>query len=167
MNTDTGNRQGENEIDIRRALPDDVPGLVDSSAGLFAEDGATRDRLRNPQWPQDHGRPWIDGLLASPDALVLVAAERDGTVVGHLIGYFNASSPMWTGARTELISTYVSATHRGQGIGGRFVADFLAWSRDRGAERFHVSAYAANEDAIRFYRRHGFAPLSIELAADA
>jgi GNAT superfamily N-acetyltransferase len=167
MNTDTGNQRGDHEIVIRRALPEDVPGLVDSSAALFAEDGVTRDRLRDPQWPQDHGRPWIEGLLASPDALVLVAAGRDGTVVGHLIGHFNASSPMWTGPRSELVSTYVSPAHRGRGIGGRFVADFLGWSRDRGAERFHVSAYAANEDAVRFYRRHGFAPLSIELAANA
>jgi ribosomal protein S18 acetylase RimI-like enzyme len=30
-----------------------------------------------------------------------------------------------------------------------------------------VSAYAANESALRFYRRHGFAPLSIELSANA
>jgi hypothetical protein len=30
-----------------------------------------------------------------------------------------------------------------------------------------VSAYAVNEEAIRFYRRYGFASFSVELAADA
>jgi ribosomal protein S18 acetylase RimI-like enzyme len=37
----------------------------------------------------------------------------------------------------------------------------------RAFDRRGRSAYAANEAAIRFYRRHGFTPLSVELAADA
>jgi len=73
---------------------------------------------------------------------------------------------MWTAARAELVSTFVSASHRGQGIGTRLVEDFIAWSRDRGAARLHVSAYAANSAAIHFYQGHGFVPLSIELTVD-
>lgn len=155
------------DVEIRSAIPNDLPGLVASSGALFAEDGAVRDRLRNAEWPRDNGRPWIEGLLAVPDALVLVAADHDGNVVGHLIGQFHAASAMWTGARTELISTYVAPEHRSRSLGSRLVEAFFVWSRERGAERFHVSAYAANEAAIRFYRRHGFASLSIELAVDA
>ena len=155
------------DVAIRQPEPADLPGLEASSASLFAEDGATRDRLRNARWPQEHGRAWIDGLLSSPDALVLVAVGPYGDVVGHLIGCFYAASPMWLGARTELISTLVSPAFRRQTIGGRLVEAFFSWSRERGAERFQVSAYAANESAIRFYRRHGFAPLSVELAVDA
>jgi GNAT superfamily N-acetyltransferase len=155
------------DIDIGRATAADLPGLVASSAALFAEDGATRDRLRNAEWPRDNGQPWIEGLLGAPDALVLVAAGHDGAVVGHLIGHFAAASAMFTAARTELVSLYVRPEYRGQDIGGRLVEEFFGWSRERGAGRFHVSAYAANERAISFYRRHGFAPLSVELAADA
>jgi GNAT superfamily N-acetyltransferase len=154
------------DLDIRRASRKDVPGLAASSAALFAEDGAVRDRLRNAEWPRDYGRFWVEGLLAEPDALVLVAVSRSD-VVGHLIGHFYPASAMWTGARTELVSTYVSPGYRGRGLGGRLVEAFFDWSRGRGAGRFHVSAYAANESAIRFYRRHGFAPLSVELTADA
>lgn len=155
------------DIEIRRAGPDDVPGLVALTAALFAEDGALRDRLRNADWPRDNGRPWIEGLLTASDSLLLVAVGADGTAAGHLIGHFYAASAMWTGPRTELISMYVSPEYRRRNFGGRLVEEFFAWSRERGAERFHVSAYAANEAAIRFYRRHGFAPLSIELTADA
>lgn len=155
------------DIEIRRATVSDLPGLVASSAALFAEDGVARDRLRNGTWPRDNAGPWIEGLVTADDALVLVAAGLDGAVVGHLIGHYSGPSLMWTGARTELVSTYVAPGHRGADVGGRLVEAFFAWSRERGAERFHVSAYAANEAAIRFYRRHGFAPLSVELAADA
>jgi ribosomal protein S18 acetylase RimI-like enzyme len=155
------------DIDIRHATSADIPDLVALSAALFAEDGAARDRLRNADWPRDNGREWLAGLIAAPDSLVLVAVGEDGAVLGHLVGQFYPSSAMWTGARTELVSMYVSPANRGRRAGGRLVDAFFAWSGQRGAERSHVSAYAANESAIRFYRRHGFAPLTIELAADA
>ncbi|OLE21488.1 MAG: GNAT family N-acetyltransferase [Catenulispora sp. 13_1_20CM_3_70_7] len=153
------------DIEIRSATLDDLDGLAHDSAELFAEDGVTRDRLRDPDWPRDNDRPRLAGLIAAPDALVLVAVY-DGAVVGHLVGTFSAASSMWAAARAELVSTHVAASYRGQGIGGRLVEDFIAWGRDRGAARLHVSAYAANGSAIRFYQRYGFVPLSIELALD-
>lgn len=79
---------------------------------------------------------------------MLVAVGRDGHAVGHLIGHFSGASAMWTAARTELISMYVVPRYRGRNLGGRLVEAFFAWSRDRGAGRFHVFAYAANEAAI-------------------
>jgi len=41
-------------IEIRHAIVGRENGLVASCAALFAEDGV-RDRLRNPQWPSEHG----------------------------------------------------------------------------------------------------------------
>ncbi|NUR62120.1 MAG: GNAT family N-acetyltransferase [Catenulispora sp.] len=153
------------DIEIRPATLDDLDGLAKDSAELFAEDGVTRDRLRDPEWPRDNDRARLTGLIAAPDALVLVAVEA-GTVVGHLVGTFSPASSLWTAARAEVVGTHVAASHRGQGIGGRLVEDFIAWGRDRGAARLHVSAYAANSSAIRFYQRYGFVPLSIDLALD-
>ncbi|MBS2531275.1 GNAT family N-acetyltransferase [Catenulispora sp. NF23] len=153
------------DIEIRPATLDDLDGLTQDSADLFAEDGVTRDRLRDPEWPRDDIRTRCAGLIAAPDALVLVAVEDD-TVIGHVIGTFSPASSMWTAARAELVSTHVAVPYRGQGIGGRLVEDFTAWGRERGAVRLHVSAYTANDSAIRFYQRYGFVPLSIELALD-
>lgn len=96
---------------------------------------------------------------------MLVAVE-DGGVIGHLIGTFSPASSMWSAARAELVSTYVVASHRGQGIGSRLVEDFIVWGAQRGAARLHVSAYVANSAAITFYQRHGFVPLTMELTAD-
>jgi hypothetical protein len=39
---------GEHQVVVRPARVDDVQGLAASSAGLFGEDAATRDVLRNP-----------------------------------------------------------------------------------------------------------------------
>lgn len=151
-------------IEIRRAEAGDLNGLVASSAALFAEDGV-RDRLRNPQWPSEHGAAWIAELSVNPDALLL-AAVADGIVAGHLIGFYQPASPMWLGARAELVSMYVVPGLRGKGVGSRLVADFTAWAHERGVARLHVTAHTANDAAVRFYKRHGYAPLSTEFAVD-
>ena len=150
---------------VRTATADDVDGLVVCVAALFAEDGATRDRLRNPEWPALEGRDWCSGLLADPAVLVVVAAAGS-EVLGHLVGTYTKPSSMWLGARAELVSMFVDPRVRGEGVGSRLVAHFRDWARDRGAARIHVEAYAANEAALRFYRRQGFAPLSESLASD-
>ena len=150
---------------IRPATADDLSGVVASSAALFAEDAATRDPLRNANWPAMHGAQWCTELLADPQALVLVAAV-DGEVAGHLIGTFADPSDMWTGSKAELVSMYVRGDQRGQGVGGQLVDAFSEWAKKRGAVRLHVTAYAENEAALRLYRSRGFAPKSITLAQD-
>lgn len=147
---------------IRVAGGDDLDGLARSSAALFAEDGAARDRLRNPEWPSTYGPQWCADLVADPAALALVAAVGDD-IVGHLLGTYAEPSAMWTASRAELVSTFVMPSWRGQGVGGRLFGEFAAWARKRGASRLQVSAYAANHSAVRFYRRHGFVTLSTDL----
>jgi GNAT superfamily N-acetyltransferase len=153
------------EVQIRPAAVDDIGGLVESSTALFADDGATRDRLRNQGWPGMYAAQWCADHVADPAALVLVAVAAHD-IVGHLIGTFSEASAMWIAPRAELVSTLVSSSWRGQGVGSRLVEDFVAWARERGASRLQVEAYIANDGALRFYRRHGFMPLSTQLVMD-
>jgi GNAT superfamily N-acetyltransferase len=147
---------------IREATEADVDGLVASNSALFAADAAARDPLRNPRWPDAHAAGHVTETLANPDMLVLVA-EHDGAVVGHLTGAFLPASAMWTAPRAELFSMQVLAAWRDQGIGSQLVDRFKAWAHARGVAQLRVSAYTANEAALRFYRRHGFAPLDTTL----
>jgi GNAT superfamily N-acetyltransferase len=150
-------------VTIREATAADIDGLVASNSALFAADAAIRDPFRNPRWPDAHAAGHVTETLANPDMLVLVA-EHDGAVVGHLTGAFLPVSAMWTAPRAELFSMQVMAPWRDQGIGSQLVDRFKAWAHARGAAQLRVSAYTANEAAIRFYRRHGFAPLDTTLA---
>jgi len=150
---------------VREANMADIDGIVASGAGLLAEDGGTRDRLRNPDWSAAHGAEYAAKNLANPDMFLLVA-EHEGAVVGHLTGGYYPATEMWTAPRAHLISIYVMPPWRGQDIGAQFVERFKAWAKDRGAVQLRVTAYAANEGAIRFYQRHGFAPLETTLALD-
>jgi GNAT superfamily N-acetyltransferase len=153
------------DVVIREATTADIDGLVASNAALFAADAAARDPLRNPGWPEAHAAEHVAGTLADPAMLVL-AAEAGGAVIGHLTGVFLPASAMWTVPRAELFSMHVMAPWRGQGIGSRLVGRFRAWAGARGVGQLRVSAYTANEGALRFYRRHGFTSLDTTLTLD-
>ena len=75
----------DHEPTVRPARPEDIPGLVASSAGLFAEDAGTRDPSVDVDWPRRHGAESSAAALADPARLVL-AVDHGGEVVGHLTG---------------------------------------------------------------------------------
>lgn len=152
-------------MEIRPATTEDLAGVVASSAALFAEDAGSRDALRNQNWPAKHGAQWCAELLTDPQALVLVA-QLEGEVAGHLIGMFSEPSDMWLGSKAELVSMYVRGDVRGQGVGGQLVDAFVEWAKGRGAARMNVTAYADNATALRLYESRGFAPKSVTLAID-
>ena len=149
-------------VTVRRASVADIEGLVASITGLFAED-SVRDELRNPGWPQAHAADDEARNVANADMLVLLA-DVDGSVIGHLTGGFYPASAMWTRPRAHLISLHVMAAWRGQHVGALLVEYFRSWAKEKGAVQLRVTAYTANTGAIRFYQRHGFAPLETTLA---
>jgi GNAT superfamily N-acetyltransferase len=151
-------------VTVRTATVADIDGLVASITGLFAED-SVRDELRNPGWPQAHAADDEAENVANPDILVLLA-ERDGSVIGHLTGGFYAASAMWTKPRAFLISMHVIPAWRGRHVGAQLVEYFRSWAKEKGAAQLRVTAYTANSGAIRFYQRQGFAPLETTLAVD-
>jgi ribosomal protein S18 acetylase RimI-like enzyme len=150
---------------IRPATPADLDALVASSEGLFAEDAATRDPLRNPAWPKTHARKTYADNLTNPNMLVLVA-DVDDTVVGHLTAGYYPASDMWLAPRADLISFYLQPAHRSAGIGTQLAEAFKTWAKTRGATQLRVTAYATNKPAIRLYQHLGFTPLEITLASD-
>jgi len=57
---------------------------------------------------------------------------------------------------------YVVPDWRGSGVGSTLLSAAERRLRERGAETVSLEAMAANEDARRFYRRHGYEPHRVE-----
>ncbi|WP_280874873.1 GNAT family N-acetyltransferase [Streptomyces pseudovenezuelae] len=150
------------ELIVRTARAEDIRGLVASSTRLFAEDGGTRDASMNVDWPREHGAASFAAALEDPARLVL-AAECDGQVVGHLMGSVSGPTDKRLVISATLISLYVRPEHRRARAGARLVGEFLDWARREGAEHAEVTAYSANADAIRFYERNGFGAMTLTL----
>ncbi|HET6742200.1 MAG TPA: GNAT family N-acetyltransferase [Kribbella sp.] len=151
---------------IRVATAADVNQLVESVTNLFRDDAGRHDRFTDITWPQREGFERYGALVGDPAWLQLVAYDDQDRGVGHLVGRLSDPTPTRASLAAVLESIYVMEDVRGQGIGGLLTERFLAWARERRAAFVTVSAYAANEAAQRFYRRHGFVPKSITLQTD-
>ncbi|MGI9156588.1 MAG: GNAT family N-acetyltransferase [Marmoricola sp.] len=138
-----------------------MPGLVASSQRLFAEDAGTRDPSANLDWPAQHGSAVFAMGITDPARLILVV--DDGTIAGHLSGVVEEPTTFCSVRTATLRSLYVAPRLRSRGFGGELIKVFSVWAEEQRAEQLEVTAYASNEDAIRFYTTHGFAPLSMVL----
>lgn len=150
------------EVFIRRAGADDIAKVVELNACLFREDSGRRDPFMNQDWPVEEGREYFAGFLARERGVCLLA-ESVGEVVGYLVGHVAAGSSLRPVAVAELESMYVLEGYRSSGVGARLVEEFRRWAVTKGAERASVTAYAANERAVRFYERMGFRSKSLSL----
>lgn len=157
------------DITVRRATAADVPGWLESSAALFAEDAGTRDETMNVRFPYELGVDGYTELLDDTARLVLVAEANDGNaggdseIVGHLTGKLSEPTDIRQVRVATLSSLYVRPAYRGQHVGGDFVAAFRQWAQEHQADRIAVTAFASNEAAIGFYERQGFVPYTLTL----
>lgn len=147
---------------IREAEHDDLEVIVALNHALFQEDAGQRDPYMNLNWAQEEGHAYFARHLGSETSHCLVA-EQPGEVVGYLVGYTRQASSLRIAAEAELESMFVRGAFRGHGAGAQLIDAFLAWCREREIQRVAVTAYAANEGAIRFYQRAGFRPANLTL----
>ena len=145
----------------RLATTHDVDVLVQFESALFAEDAAVHEEFADPTWPDREGNNDFLRLLASPDSIVLVA-ESDANLIGHLVGYTSASSPTRKPVTyANLRSLYVSPFERRSGVAKKLIDEFIDWARDQGCVEARVDSYAANEAAQALYELNGFSSQSI------
>ncbi|HST67135.1 MAG TPA: GNAT family N-acetyltransferase [Mycobacteriales bacterium] len=152
------------EVTVRAAGREDVDAVVESVVGLFREDAGRNDPTVNVHWPALEGAENYGALVADGDCLLAVARDDD-RVVGHLVGKLAQPDSFRRQRVAVLESMRVHPDARDAGVGTLLVRHFLDWARDREAVQASVSAYAANEAALRFYARQGFAPMTITLRA--
>jgi ribosomal-protein-alanine acetyltransferase len=76
-------------------------------------------------------------------------AERDGRVVGFLIGRIAADE-------FEILNVAVARSHRRRGIASALVKAALECARTAGARRAYLEVRASNQAAIALYVRHEF-----------
>jgi GNAT superfamily N-acetyltransferase len=152
-----------NPFTIRSAVPADAVVVARLNAGLFAEDSARHDPGVDQGWPAREGARYFAELLGSDRAAGWLALDGD-TPIGYAAGRLAGPHDLRPAVRADLESIYVVPDRRSDGVGAALVAEFATWAQARGAVELSVTAYAANERALAFYARHGFAARSVVLA---
>jgi GNAT superfamily N-acetyltransferase len=123
---------------------------------LLADDalGAGRELVSDP--PAAGYVEAFEAIAANPRALLAVAEDGAGAVVGTLQLTFIAGLSN-QGAELALVSAVrVSSTLRGQGLGETMMGWAMDEARRRGCRHMELFTHLSRADAQRFYERLGF-----------
>lgn len=120
-------------------FPDDYPEVESLWASM--DKGV---RLGRSDTPEE-----IQKKIARDPDLFLVAAEEDGQIIGTVIGGYD-------GRRGLLYHLAVAASFRGRGIGSRLMDEIESRLRAKGCIRCYLMVLADNDEAIRYYEKHGW-----------
>lgn len=135
-------------MQIREATIEDVIGIIYVQATTWIEQypnqehGVSEEDLRRVDW---QGKiPGWQHMIRSSDYSVIVAAEDQ-----EIKGFAALNN---AGSQTELYELYVLPKYQKQKIGGKLLRTIM--SVTNGDVSLQVAAY--NQDAIDFYKYHGF-----------
>lgn len=97
---------------------------------------------------------------------------REGEQIRGMVSLLNSISTACGGKVAILEDMIVHPSRQGEGIGTKLLAEAIEWAQQQGCLRITLLTDNDNEQAIRFYRRQGFAksamiPLRLALAAAA
>lgn len=132
---------------VRKARQEDLEQLVGLLRLLFAiEEDFSFDAAKQQQGL---------ALLLNDDRGCVLAAEKDGRVVGMCTGQLVISTA--EGGPAVLVEdVVVDPRHRGRGAGRALMNGLVAWAGERGATRLQLLADKNNPPALAFYDRLGW-----------
>ncbi len=147
-----------NAISVRPAGPQDFPAVVSLEAELFRLHQKHRHDIFNSAY--EYSRQEFDELLASPDAIALVA-EQSKTPVGLCFGRVNSAigNPAIKPHRAaDLEDLVVAPAFRGQGIASALLQAAKERAKALDAQYIRLRVWHFNPGAISLYRSLGFEP---------
>jgi len=154
---------------IRPAQSSDLPALGRMGASLMRTHYEF-DRLRflRPGAGTEGGyASFLGSMLDEPDALVLVAEDEGGEVVGYV---FAALEPLsWKelrGPAGYIHDLLVVEQACRSGIGTELMHAAIRWLRGRGAPRVLLGTAAQNAPAQSLFKRLGFRQTMIEMTLE-
>ncbi len=145
---------------LRLATPDDASALArlgrESFVAKFGHLYAPEDLTTYLEEAQSELARMAE--LARDDLVCCLAVTGD-TLAGYCkLGLACGWPDLARGKHAiELKQLYTDPAQTGQGIGAKLLDWAMAEARGRGADEIQLSVWSENEDAQRFYARHGFA----------
>jgi len=118
-----------------------------------------------PATPQAYGS-FLASRIGRADVVLLVA-ERVGSVIGYAFGALEGSDYMaLRGPAGVLYDLVVDPAYRRQGVGGMLLEASLAALGERGAPRVLLFTAERNEAAQRMFAKAGFRRTMIEMTRE-
>ena len=133
------------DVTVRRASLDDADALVTLASEFYAADGHRYDEALV--------RGALDPLLRNDEYGVAWLAGDPDASAGYAVVTWGYS--LEAGGR-EAVLDEIYVRRRRQGVGDRLLQFVVDDCRRRGLARLYLETEAGNDEARRFYVRHGF-----------
>ncbi|HEY7756159.1 MAG TPA: GNAT family N-acetyltransferase [Actinomycetota bacterium] len=147
---------------VRQAMPEDVPSLVALFQELDRMQADWRVFTPRPGFYDEVGEKYREAMN-NPDAMVLVAVDDEGEVVGMAYGESHTPSRFSDERALELSGVVVRAGYRGRGVGRELVEEAARFAEERGVAWIELKSFAPNRGAMEFWVNLGFEPRVVQL----
>jgi phosphinothricin acetyltransferase len=138
---------------VRSATATDIPAIT----RIYNE--GIRDRLATLETEERSAEERLTWLQARDERHPVLAAERDGAVVGW--GSLNVFNPRAAYRHVADFSVYVGREARGAGVGSALLAALIARARELEYHKLVLAGFPSNEAGVRLYRRFGFREVGV------
>jgi len=156
------------DLVIRRARESDLPTLGRLGAHLLrAHYAFDPNRFMAPGDDPEGGYAWFLGTQLRDPAVVVLVAERDGSVVGYV--YAGLEPQSWKELREAagfIHDVVVAEGGRRHGVASALMEAAVEWLRDRGVPRVMLWTAEQNEGAQRLFAKLGFRRTMIEMTKE-
>src|SRR5215510_13454721 len=157
-----------NDIRVRRAIESDLPTLGRLGALLLRTHYAfDPQRFMAPVPNLEEGYAWFLGSQLRDEDVIVLVAERSGSVVGYV--YAGLEPQSWKELREPagfIHDVVVDDASRGTGVATTLTEAASDWLRERGAPRVLLWTAEQNAGALRLFSRLGFRRTMIEMTRE-
>jgi len=148
---------------IRKALPQDIPGILELLVQVdMVHHNGRPDLFKGPATKYDAEQ--LSHIIADDQTPVFVCVSDDGAVLGHAFCIHRqiVGDAVLTDIRTLYIDDIcVSEAARRTGIGSQLYAAVLAYARASGCYNVTLNVWSCNPGAQKFYENLGMKPQKI------
>lgn len=155
-------------VTVRPAVASDLPALGRFGGDLVRFHHAIDPRrfMLAPDVDRGYAR-WFGRELSAPEAVLLVAADADGAILGYVYGRLEPRDwNLLLDAHAVLHDVLVADAARGRGVSRLLLDAFVAAVRALGAPRVVLHTAFTNERAQHVFREAGFRPTMLEMTLE-
>jgi len=138
-------------LTMRQATVDDVPAII----AMLDDDEQSRGR-EDASLPLDPRYVSAFAEIDSNPDQMLVAAERDGVILGTMQLTFIPGMAFRGAWRMQIEAVRIAGAARGQGLGSEMIRWAIAQARARGCRMVQLTSMRSRTHAHRFYEKLGF-----------
>jgi len=154
---------GQRSYGTHLVAAENRPDAADAAARAVVTDGLLVARVTGPNSTDSEPGAADARDPDAADATVGSSGSEPPTIVGFVTFGVESGRYDLDVTRGVVYNLFVRERHRGAGVGSRLLAAAESALADAGVDVISLEAMAGNEDARRFYRRHGYHPHRVEL----